>query len=114
MNLIYGLILGLAIICLLGAILLTFCTVVRVRLLIYGTCSGLVFLGILCFAIFICIAYMMPNLGNICNYVNNRIQNGVTTQIMFNKAGFSTFGNTLTNCMSDGDGTIIGKLDTNF
>ena len=33
---------------------------------------------------------------------------------MFNKAGFSTFGNTLTNCMSDGDGSIIGKLDANF
>lgn len=72
-KLIYGIILGLSLVGMISAIILTCCTVVRIRFIIYMTCSGLIFMGIITFAMLIFVGGLLPNVGQSCAYIDGKL-----------------------------------------
>jgi len=69
----YGLVFGFALLGLLGSILLTFCTVVRTRLIMYFTCGFLTTLGFFGFGFLCFLGFMQPQMGQICAYADRKI-----------------------------------------
>ena len=71
--------LALAILGGIGAIIITCCSVVRARHLIYCTCTFLFLLGVISFALLIATAILLPNIAQVCKYVDNKLSTGAGT-----------------------------------
>ena len=69
----YGLVTALAALGFIATVILTCCTVVRVRMLIYFTCSALMFLGVITFGLTIFFSYALPNVAQICAYADRKL-----------------------------------------
>ncbi len=65
-NLIYGVMLGLSVLALLGVVLMTFCDKYKCRYLMYFSCVSLFFLGILGFLLAIIFSIIVPILFLMC------------------------------------------------
>ena len=72
-KILYGFILALSLLGLLASIILTCCTVVRVRLVIYCTCSFLLFFGIITFVLLIVLGIMIPDVAQFCAYADDKL-----------------------------------------
>ncbi len=97
-----------------GSILITFCTVIRARLILYFTCGFLVFLGIAGFCFLTYLIFIYPQMNQLCSYVDKRLPSGIQTRIMLQKMGYQYFSEKVYTCMEDGDGKIIKTLNESF
>jgi hypothetical protein len=111
---IYGVIFALSLLGLIGAVLIACFTVVRSRLIIYFTCGGLTIFNLITFSMLITFSYIHPNLSQTCAYMDVQLTSGTNTKNMFTSMGYGTFGNLLDQCMSDGNGNLINKIDSSF
>jgi hypothetical protein len=111
---IYGAIFALSLLGLIGAILIACFTVVRSRLIIYFTCGGLIVFNLITFLMLIVFAYIHPNLSQTCAYMDVQLTSGSTTKAMFTNMGYGTFANLLDECMTDGNGKLIDKINPTF
>lgn len=96
----YGVIIGLSALGLLATIVLACCTVVRARMIIYFTCSFLIFMGVITFAITIGLAYIMPNLAQICAYADRKLATSEGTEYLLKNLQFNTTATLYKNCLS--------------
>ena len=72
-KILYGLILALALLGLISAIVITCCSVVRLRLVIYCTCSLLLLLGAITLVLTIVLGVMVPNYSQFCAYADKKL-----------------------------------------
>ena len=75
----YGTILALSLLGIIGAIILTCCTVVKARHIIYCTCTFLLMLGLVSFILLIAFGILYPNVAQICSYVDRKLATGAGT-----------------------------------
>lgn len=79
-------------------------SVVRVRLIMYFTCSFMYFLSFISFAMLIILSFVNPYISQVCTYMDTKLSSGAGTVYLFNKLGYSQMGAILKNCMADGNG----------
>lgn len=72
-KILYGAFFGLALLGFLAAIILACCSVVKVRLIMYFTCSFLFFLAFFSFAFMVLLAALAPNVSQICGYLDAKL-----------------------------------------
>ena len=82
---IYGFILALALLGLLSAIIITCCSVVRLRLIIYCTCSSLLLFAFATFGLTIALGVMVPNYAQFCAYADEKLSTASGRTYLFNK-----------------------------
>ncbi len=70
-------------------IILTFYSVVKIRLIMYCTCGGMIALSIITFTFLVIIAVVYPNLAQICAYADNQLSTGANAVIFFQKLSFT-------------------------
>lgn len=88
-----------AILGLIGSILIVFCTVIRARLIMYFTCGFLVALGLAGFCFLVYLAFVHPQMNQVCAYVDKRLVSGNSTKILLEKMGYPDYANKITECM---------------
>lgn len=110
----YGLILGLAILGGIGAIVIACCSVVKARHVVYCTCTFLMMLGLISFILLMAMAVLMPNLAQICGYMDKKLSTGASTVSLFKSFQFGDAVDLYTDCMGDGNGDMITQLNDNF
>ena len=110
----YGLFFGLALIGALGSTILACFSVVKVRLIIYFACVFLFIVGFISFTLLIILSAIAPNLSQICHYMDSKLATGAGTSTLFTKLGFSQIGDFMSNCMSDGNGWVMDKINPTF
>lgn len=110
----YGVIITLAALGLLAAIIMAFCTVVRARMVIYFTCSFLIFIGVITFAITIALAYIMPNLAQICAYVDTKLSTSQGTEYLLKNLHFNETASLYKNCLSISNGNILQDISPDY
>ncbi len=93
-----------------AAIILTCCTVVKIRLMIYFTCGFLVFFGMICFALMIFFSMAQPVVTQVCSYSDRSLSTGAGAKTLLVNLGFPEVGNNIEQCMSDGNGRVVGKI----
>ena len=69
-------ILALALLGAIGAFIIACCTVVKARHIIYCTCTFLLILGIISFVLLIFMSILLPNVAQICRYVDDKFSTG--------------------------------------
>jgi hypothetical protein len=110
----YGLFFGLALVGALGATILACFSVVKVRMIMYFACVFLFIIGFVSFALLIALAAIAPNLSQICSYMDSKLTTGAGTNALFTKLGFSQLGDFMSNCMADGNGWVMDKINPTF
>lgn len=111
----YGLVLGLALLGLISAIVITCCTVVRIRMIIYFTCSFLIFMAIITFSMLIAFGIFLPNISQACAYVDDKLSTEAGTVELFNSLLFNSSASLFTKCSySTGTGDIIDQINPQF
>jgi hypothetical protein len=110
----YGLFFGLALFGALGSTILACASVVKVRLIMYFACVFLFIVGFFSFALLIIMSAIAPNLSQICLYMDTKLSTGSGTNILFNKLGFSQIADFMANCMADGNGWVMDKINPTF
>jgi hypothetical protein len=78
-----------------SAIILTCCTVVKIRLVIYFACGFLVFFGIICFGLLIFFSMVQPVVTQACSYSDRYLSTGADAKTLFVNLGFPEVGNSL-------------------
>lgn len=78
-KLFYGFVLAIAILGGIGAVIIAFCTVVKARLLIYCACTFLLLLGVVSFILLMAFGILLPNVAQICSYVDSKLSTGQGT-----------------------------------
>jgi hypothetical protein len=110
----YGMFFGLAFVGAVGAIILACFSVVKVRLIMYFACVFLFILGLISFTLMIVLSALAPNVSQICGYMDTKLSTGAGTTTFFSRLGFANLGDFLSNCMSDGTGWVMDKIDPSF
>lgn len=109
-SLIYGIMLGLSVLAMLGVVLMTFCDKYKCRYLMYFSCVILFFLGLLGFLLAIIFSILVPVMFLFCEWLD----------VTLTSTGFSTntvkfisdtqVQNIITECLPGGVGNIIGVV----
>lgn len=109
-SLIYGIMLGLSVLALLGVVLMTFCDKYKCRYLMYFSCVILFFLGILGFLIAIIFSILVPVFFLLCEWLD----------VTMTSTGFITntqsvlsdvqVRNIVSSCLVGGNGDIISAI----
>ena len=95
----YGMVFGFAILGFVGSILIAFCTVIRARLIMYFTCGFLVLLGLAGFVFLVYLAFVHPQMNQICSYADKRLVSGNATKIMIQNMGYTDYADKIAACM---------------
>jgi len=109
-NLIYGIMLGLSVLALLGVVLMTFCDKYKCRYLMYFSCVILFFLGLLGFLLAIIFSIIVPVLFLLCEWLDVTI---TSTGFATNTQKFvsdTQVQNILGSCLIGGDGNIMAAV----
>lgn len=109
-SLIYGIMLGLSVLALLGVVLMTFCDKYKCRYLMYFSCVILFFLGILGFLLAIIFSILVPVIFLMCEWLD----------VTMTSTGFNTntqkfisdtqVRNIVSTCLVGGNGDIIAAI----
>jgi hypothetical protein len=83
----YGAIFALALIGALSALLLACFSVVKIRLVLYFACSFLLFLAFISTTLLIIVGALVPNLSQICGYIDGKIATGAGAADLLDKWG---------------------------
>lgn len=110
----YALILTLSIIGAIGALVLTCCSIVKARHIIYCTCASLLLLGIVSFVLLLVMAVMLPSIAQMCAYADTQLADSNKTVNLFGSANIGSDATLFSECMSDGNGDIISSVSSNF
>lgn len=95
----YGMIFGFAILGLVGSILITFCTVIRTRLIMYFTCGFLTVFGLVGFIFLIFLGFVHPQASQVCAYADKRLTSGTQTKLLLQNMGYPDFADKIVACM---------------
>ena len=109
-SLIYGVMLGLSILALLGVVLMTFCDKYKCRYLMYFSCVFLFFLGILGFLIAIIFSIIVPAMFLLCEWLDVTV---TSTGFAGNTQKFisdTQVQNIIGSCLVGGTGDIIAAV----
>ena len=88
----YGTYFALSLLGTIAAVVLACCTVVRVRLVIYFTCSFMYFLGPVSFVLLIFMSAAGPNVSQMCGYIDRQLLTGADTVTFFKNMKWDEFG----------------------
>ena len=105
---------GLALVGAIGAIILACFSVVKVRLIMYFACVFLFIIGLFSFSLMIILSALAPTLSQTCRYMDTKFSTGTGTSTFFSKLGFNKIGDFLSNCMADGTGWAMDKIEPAF
>lgn len=97
-----------------GSILVSLCTVIRARLIVYFACGFLVFLGIAGFCFLTYLMFIYPQMNQVCSYVDKQLPYGNQTRVLLQKMGYQYYADKIASCMEDGDGKMIKTLNDSF
>lgn len=115
MKIVYGLILSLALLGLVCSIVLTCCTVVRIRMVLYFTCSFLIFMAVITFSMLIVFGIFLPNVSQACAYIDRKLSTEDGIVELFTNLQFNSSAVLFTKCSyTNGTGDMIDKLNTQF
>lgn len=109
-NVIYGVMLGLSILAMLGVVLMTFCDKYKCRYLMYFSCVILFFLAILGFIIAMLFSIIIPVMYFMCGWLDVTLtETGFlsNTQSLLTDADVRTIVGT---CLEGGDGQILNAI----
>jgi hypothetical protein len=109
-SIIYGVMLGLSVLALLGVVLMTFCDKYKCRYLMYFSCVILFFLGILGFLLAIIFSIIVPVLYFLCGWLDVTLQ---STTFSANTGKFLTdlqVRDIISTCLVGGSGDIIAVV----
>ena len=110
-NLIYGIMLGLSCLALLGVVLMTFCDKYKCRHLMYFSCVFLFFLGLLGFLLAMIFSIIVPILYFACDWLS--ITLGSSAGFNANMAGLLTDANVrnyIAPCLNGGTGDLMNAV----
>lgn len=110
----YGTCFALALLGTLSAIILACCSVVKIRFILYFTCSFLFFLTLIALAILTILGLAETTLAQTCGYIDTQLSTGAATKQMLSRLGVSSVGDLMSNCMSDGTGWVMNDLSPTF
>ena len=114
-KILYGLILALGLLGLVSAVLIACCSVVRVRLVLYCSCSFLLFLGMATFALLICLGIMVPNYAQFCKYADELLSTPAGIEYLFGKLKFSGAAPLYQDCYGEGaTGNMVQYMNPDF
>jgi hypothetical protein len=100
---------------LISAVVLTCFTVVRVRMVIYFTCSFLIFMAIITFCMLIVFAIFLPNVSQACAYIDRKMETPAGIVSLMNNLQFNSSSILYTNCLkSTGTGDMVGSVNSLF
>ena len=71
-------------------------------------------LGFVSFILLMAMAVLMPNLAQICGYMDKKLSTGSSTVSLLKSFNFGDAADLYSDCMSDGNGDIITQLNDNF
>lgn len=109
-SVIYGVMLGLSVLAMLGVVLMTFCDKYKCRYLMYFSCVILFFLGILGFLIAMIFSIIVPIMYFLCGWLDVTLQ---ASTFAGNTGKFltdSSVRNIIGTCLVGGTGDIIGAV----
>jgi len=95
----YALVFAFALLGLVANVLLAFCTVVRTRLIMYFTCPFLALFVLVGFVFLIGLAFMQPQMAQMCSYADKRLVSGIETQKLITNMGYPHFADKIAECM---------------
>lgn len=95
-------------------IILTCCSVVKIRLIFYFACGILIFLTLIALILLCILSALAPNVGQMCAYTDLKLATSAGASTFFTNLGLSDLGTLLGNCMSDGSGIIMDKINPSF
>jgi hypothetical protein len=109
-SIVYGVMLGLSVLALLGVVLMTFCDKYKCRYLMYFSCVILFFLGILGFLIAMIFSIIVPVLYLLCGWLDVTV---TTAGFAGNTQKFlsdASVRNIIGSCLVGGTGDILGAI----
>jgi len=86
---IYGMIMALSLLGLISTVVLCCCTVVRVRLAMYFTCTFLILFAFITFAMLIIVGALVPLTSQSCKYIDDKLTTPEGRVELFNKLQFN-------------------------
>lgn len=105
--------LAFAVLGLIAAFVLTCCTVVRVRMVLYFTCGILMFMAVITFCMLIVFGAFLPNVSQACGLVDRRMANGYGLVNVLNNLQFNSTAALYTMCSAtSGTGDIVNQLNS--
>lgn len=109
-SLIYGIMLGLSVLALLGVVLMTFCDKYKCRYLMYFSCVILFFLGILGFLIAIIFSIIVPVMFFLCEWLDVTLQSSTFSGNTGKFLSDNQVRNIIGTCLPGGTGDIISVV----
>jgi hypothetical protein len=109
-SVIYGVMLGLSVLALLGVVLMTFCDKYKCRYLMYFSCVILFFLGLLGFLLAVIFSILVPVMFFLCEWLDVTLQ---SSTFAGNTGKFLTdtgVRNIIGTCLNGGSGDIISAV----
>lgn len=100
---------------LISAIVITCCTVVRIRMIIYFTCSFLIFMGVITFCMLIVFAIFLPNVSQACAYIDKKMETSAGIVSLLTNLQFNSSASLYSNCLKlTGNGDMVGSVNNQF
>ena len=109
-SVIYGVMLGLSVLALLGVVLMTFCDKYKCRYLMYFSCVILFFLGILGFLLAVIFSIIVPVMFLLCEWLDVTLQASTFSANTGKFISDTTVQNIISTCLAGGSGDIIAVV----
>lgn len=115
MQFIYGIVLALALLGILSTCILGCCVVVRIRLIMYFTCTFLIVVGIVTFIMLILMAGLLPTIAQSCKYIDTKLSTSDGMMELLQKLQFNTSASLYANCSKKtGNGDMVYPINPQF